>query len=78
MLFGNGDGTFETALSFGMGLAPRSLTVADVDGDNALAIVSAHQFSETIAILINVPEPAQTLLVTAAFGTLAPLRRRQR
>ena len=44
MLYGNGDGTFQNPEYFAAGFSLRSLSVADVNGDGTLDIVTADEF----------------------------------
>jgi hypothetical protein len=51
VLLGNGDGTFQTAQSFAVGVLPRSVGVADVNGDGKPDLVVANESSGTVSVL---------------------------
>jgi hypothetical protein len=55
VLLGNGDGTFQAAVSFasGFGLGPVSITVADLDGDSLPDLVVANFFSDDMTVLLG-------------------------
>jgi hypothetical protein len=42
VLLGNGDGSFQAAVSFAAGNGPRSVAVADLDGDTVRDLVTAN------------------------------------
>ena len=50
---GNGDGTFQSALSFGVGSAPSTMTVADLDGDGLLDLVVGDASKPLVGVLLN-------------------------
>lgn len=52
-LAGVGDGTFELAQSFGVGLTPFGLAVVDMNGDRLPEIVTANVDSNDLSILTN-------------------------
>jgi hypothetical protein len=51
ILLGNGDGTFQSPISYGVGIQPASVAVGDFDGDGTLDIAVANQGSNTVSIL---------------------------
>jgi hypothetical protein len=54
VLFGNGDGTFQTAVTYDSGgISARSLAVADVNGDGKLDVVVTNQSSNTLGVLLG-------------------------
>jgi hypothetical protein len=53
VLLGNGDGTFQAAVSFAVGVIPRSVTVADFDGDTAPDLVTANSGSDNVSVLLG-------------------------
>jgi uncharacterized repeat protein (TIGR01451 family) len=55
VLIGNGDGTFQPAVSYrvGSGLGPNSVTIADLNGDGRPDLAIADFFSSDIAVLLN-------------------------
>ena len=50
VLLGNGNGTFQSAVSFGVGKIPLALVAEDVDQDNILDLVLALSGSDQVAI----------------------------
>ena len=62
---------------FAAGDAPRSVAVADLDGDTVPDLVTANWASDDVSVLL--PEPDAALGLAACLATLALLhRRRQR
>jgi len=57
VLLGDGDGGFADAQSFGTGLSPFGVALADLDGDGALDVVTANLDGSNVSVLINVSEP---------------------
>jgi hypothetical protein len=53
VLRGNGDGTFQAALSFDVGDAPSSAGVGDFNGDGLPDIAIANAGSDSVSVLIN-------------------------
>jgi hypothetical protein len=53
VLLGNGDGTFQAAQNFDVGLAPRSVAVADFNGDGLPDLAVANVASNDVSVLIN-------------------------
>jgi uncharacterized protein (TIGR03437 family) len=49
----NGDGTFQPGADFDLGVSPRSLALADLNGDGKLDIVAANFGSNDVSVLIN-------------------------
>jgi hypothetical protein len=61
VLLGNGDGTFQKAISYASGGSlTESLEVADVNGDGKPDLVVANLGTNTVAVLINTSLPATT------------------
>jgi 6-phosphogluconolactonase (cycloisomerase 2 family) len=56
VFLGNEDGTFESAVFYGVGNSPRAVAIADFnsDGKTDLAVVNAE--SDDVTILFNTPE----------------------
>jgi FG-GAP-like repeat len=52
-LLGNGDGTFQTALSFATGANPRSLAVADFNNDGNLDLATVNAGDNTVSMLLG-------------------------
>ncbi|HEX2837240.1 MAG TPA: FG-GAP-like repeat-containing protein [Phycisphaerales bacterium] len=53
IIFGNGDGTFDTPIEVPTGDYPRGFGILDVDGDGDLDITVANNLSGNVAILRN-------------------------
>jgi hypothetical protein len=53
VLLGNGDGTFQDARTFPAGIYPRSVAVADVNGDGRLDLAVANQSSNNVSVLLG-------------------------
>lgn len=54
VLLGKGDGTFEAAVSYPTGTAPRGLVLADFNGDGVLDVAAAtSNASQTVAVLLG-------------------------
>jgi hypothetical protein len=53
VLLGNGDGSFQFAGSYAAGSVPRSVAVADLDGDNAPDLVTANAYSHDVSVLLG-------------------------
>jgi hypothetical protein len=55
-LLGNGDGTFQSALTYssgGFGSGPTSIAVKDVNGDDKPDVVVANIYSNNVGVLLN-------------------------
>jgi hypothetical protein len=53
VLLGNGNGTFQPALTFTVGGDPASVVVADVDGDGTPDLLVANYGSDTVSVLLG-------------------------
>lgn len=53
ILFGNGNGTFRSAISFGVGRSPMFLTSGDLNQDSQLDLVVAETGSDGILVLLG-------------------------
>ena len=53
VLLGNGDGTFATAVSYAVGDRPRSIAIADLNGDGRADMAVTNTFSDNVSILIG-------------------------
>jgi hypothetical protein len=54
VLFGNGDGTFQAAVTYDSGgVSAQSVAVADVNRDGKLDVVVANQTSNTVGVLLG-------------------------
>jgi hypothetical protein len=72
VLLGNGNGTFHSAVNFGVGSTPVSVAVADVNGDGRPDLVTANQtFSGTVNVLLGNRKAATHLQITAPASVTA-------
>jgi hypothetical protein len=53
VLLGIGDGTFQPHKDFALGSDPRSITVADFNGDGKLDLATADSQGSTVSVLLN-------------------------
>ncbi len=53
VLLGNGDGSFQPTLSFGVGRLPTAVTIGDLECDGAFDLATANRGFDTISVLIN-------------------------
>ncbi|PYJ96746.1 MAG: VCBS repeat-containing protein [Verrucomicrobia bacterium] len=53
VLLGNGDGTFRSAVDYGAGSVPRSVTVGDFNGDGKLDLAVANLYSDNLSVLLG-------------------------
>jgi hypothetical protein len=57
VLLGNGDGSFQAAVSFSAGITPRSVAAADLDGDSLPDLVTANEFGDDVTVPLNLCDP---------------------
>ena len=53
MLLGNGDGTFQASLTFGVGRGPVSVAVGDFNADGKPDFAVANRGTGDVSVLIN-------------------------
>ena len=53
ILLGNGDGTFQAAVSYGAGMTLFSVAVGDFNGDGKLDLAVANEGSNNVSILLG-------------------------
>lgn len=53
VLLGNGNGTFQSAYSFGVGRSPTCITVGDLNRDGTLDLVVAEAGADRVAVLLG-------------------------
>ncbi|HLB24271.1 MAG TPA: PQQ-dependent sugar dehydrogenase [Dehalococcoidia bacterium] len=51
VLLGNGDGTFQAAVSYATGVEPKSVVLGDLNGDGELDAVTSNQGSNNVSVL---------------------------
>jgi predicted NUDIX family NTP pyrophosphohydrolase len=66
VLLGNGDGTFQAHVDYGVDAAPMGLTTADFNGDGILDLVVANKTENEISILLGLGD--------GTFGTPTPFQ----
>ncbi|GEM_PF-687144 len=70
VLAGNGDGSFQTAANFAVGIGLSSVSVGDVTGDGIPDIVTPNEFSSSVSVLVgNGDGSFQTALNLATGST---------
>jgi hypothetical protein len=73
VLFGNGDGTFHSAVSYkAASPGARSLAVADVNGDQAADLIVANYYSKTVSVLLANGDGTFQSAITYPSGGYAP------
>src|SRR5206468_994553 len=67
VLLGNGDGTFQPAALYGVGLNPQSVAAGDFNGDGRTDLAVANVGSNTVSVLLGngngTFQPAQNFAV---------------
>lgn len=53
VMYGNGDGTFQAPVTFGVGEDPHESAAADFNGDGWLDLAVVNLFGHTISVLLN-------------------------
>jgi hypothetical protein len=53
VLFGNGNGTFQAAVVYTVGVNPYTLTTADFNGDGKLDLATANNGGNNVSVLLN-------------------------
>jgi len=73
VLLGNGDGTFQPAVSYDSGgRQPSSLAVADVNGDGKRDILVANRYDNTLGVLLGNGDGSFQATVTYSSGGIGP------
>src|SRR5262249_3932226 len=83
VLRGNGDGTFQNAVDYLVGVDPRSLVAADFNGAGALDLAVANDHSNDVSVLLNrtdgrgiAPRAASSALLPSGLSSAVPVRSR--
>src|SRR5258708_34943123 len=53
VLLGNGDGSFQAAQSYDVGVNPSSVAVGDFNGDGMLDLAVANFYSNNVSVLLG-------------------------
>src|SRR5262249_20177846 len=53
VMYGNGNGTFQAPVSFGVGLKPLAVTSGDLDGDGKPDLVTTNNDGSSVSVLLN-------------------------
>lgn len=61
VLFGKGDGTFQTAVAYTAGKSPQSIAVGDFNGDGRIDLALVNSGSDNVGILLGVVATGQTI-----------------
>jgi hypothetical protein len=67
VLLGNGDGTFQNAVSYTVGTRPISVTTADFNGDGNLDFVVANEDTDNLSVLLGKGDG--TFLAAVSYST---------
>ena len=70
VLKGNGNGTFQTQVTFTTGSAPESVVVGDVNADSKLDVVVSNRSSNTVSVLLGNGNGTFQTQTTFATGSL--------
>jgi hypothetical protein len=73
VLTGNGDGTFQTQQTFPVGYGPRSVAVADLNGDGEPDIVTTNYSENTVSVLLNTTASGSATLTFDTSGKPIPV-----
>ncbi len=71
VLSGNGDGSFNPTIAFGVGRQPLSVDITDLNNDGKADLVTANYFSNDLSVLLNRSGTVSAdLTCSPASGTL--------
>jgi Big-like domain-containing protein/VCBS repeat protein len=65
---GNGDGTFQTAVNYTVGAYPVMMTVADLNGDGNLDLISVNYQGKSLSVLLGNGDGTFRTQTTASTG----------
>ena len=69
ILLGNGDGTFQNAVSYNVGTNPDSIVAGDFNGDGKLDLAVTNYGSNSVSILLNTGNGTFQNAITYSVGT---------
>ena len=69
VLLGNGDGTFQAAVSFATGSVPTSVALGDVNGDGRPDLAVANALNDTVSVLLGNGDGTFRAAVSFATGS---------
>jgi hypothetical protein len=75
VLFGNGDGTFQSRVNYGTGPTPASVAIGDLSADGKPDVVTANNDGSSLSFLRNLGEPAPTAVSVLTLSTEATVGR---
>ena len=70
MLLGNGNGTFQAAVSYGAGMSPSSVAVGDFNGDGKADLATANAAANSVSVLLGNGDGTFQSAVNYAAGTI--------
>ena len=72
VLAGNGDGTFQSAVSYNVGGNPESIAIGDFNGDGKLDLATANSLTTDVTILVNTLPNAVASTTTSVASSANP------
>ncbi len=69
VLFGNGDGTFQSPVNYAVGTNPHGVAIADLDGKHGNDLAVANWGSNTVSVLLNQGNGTFASAVNYSVGT---------
>jgi len=69
ILYGNGDGTFQTPVAVTVGAGPWGIAAGDFNGDGLTDLVATNFSDNTVSVLLNQQTESATATGVTVFGT---------